>query len=183
MEVNWGDVPSWVAAIGTVGALFAALLQIRNERLERKKIEVQEQAAEVSTWISNELSSEMTNVIIQNTSTNPIYDVVLTIVIASGSGPRTGEEVAALPEQRELSVPSLRRASSIIPPGRYVTEIPADWGGMNRKPGAEIAFTDKSGNHWVRRQNGKLEQLKFDALSTMSYPSPFGDLTLKTLAP
>jgi len=30
--VNFGDVPKWVAAIGTVGALIAALMQINTER-------------------------------------------------------------------------------------------------------------------------------------------------------
>lgn len=112
----------------------------------------------------------------------PIYDVVVTLVIASGAGPRTGEEVAELSGQQDQRTPSMRRANSIVPPGKYVTELPSTWGGMNRKPGSEIAFTDFQGKHWIRRYNGQLERLKKDALQTMHYPLPFGDFSLHPLS-
>lgn len=107
--------------------------------------------------------------------------MVVTLVIASGAGPGTGEKVAELPGQKDHSTPSMRRASSIVPPGKFVMELPSSWGGMNRKPGSEIAFTDFQGKHWVRRYNGQLEQLKKDALKTMHYPLPFGDFPLRSL--
>lgn len=181
MHLDSVDAPAWVAALGTVGTLVAALWQIRNERRARKKLEEQKQAAAISTWIGAGTSPQSTGVVIQNTSGAPIYDVVVTLVIASGAGPRTGEEVAKLPGQKDHSAPSMRRASSIVPPGKFVTDLPSSWGGMNRKPGSEIAFTDFQGKHWARRYNGQLKKLKKDALKTMHYPSPFGDFPLRSL--
>ena len=181
LYIDWGDMPAWVAAVGTVGTLVAALLQIRSERLARKKLEEQKQATGISTWIGGEASPQSTGVVIQNMSNAPIYDVVITLVIAAGAGPQTGEEVAKLSDQQGPSVPSMRRATSIVPPGKYMTELPSSWGGMNRKPGIEIAFTDFQGNHWVRRYNGQLGRLEKDALQTMHYPLPFGDFSLSSL--
>jgi hypothetical protein len=40
--VNWGDVPTWVAAIGTVGAFVAAFIQIGTERRRRLAREQQD---------------------------------------------------------------------------------------------------------------------------------------------
>lgn len=96
MHIDWGDAPTWVAAIGTIGTLVAALFQIGSERLSRKKLEQQKQATEISTWIGDTASPQSTRVVIQNMSGAPIYDVVLTLVIASGTGPQTGEEMAKL---------------------------------------------------------------------------------------
>jgi hypothetical protein len=42
VRLNFGDIPTWVAAVGTVGALFAALLQIRTERERRHDSERRE---------------------------------------------------------------------------------------------------------------------------------------------
>ena len=61
MAVRWGDVPTWLAAIGTVGALFAALWQIRTERKRRLAAEKQlrqerhvEQACRVAAYMGEE---------------------------------------------------------------------------------------------------------------------------------
>jgi len=45
MAVNLGDLPTWFADIGTVGALGAALWQIRTERNLRHKRDQKEQAS------------------------------------------------------------------------------------------------------------------------------------------
>lgn len=42
--VNFGDVPTWVAAIGTVGALIAAFIQISTERKYRHAQEDKDRA-------------------------------------------------------------------------------------------------------------------------------------------
>lgn len=179
VHLDFGDVPTWLAAVGTLGTLAAALWQIRIERRSREKLEEQKQAIQIATWINRGTSSQLTEVTIRNASGSPIYDVVVTVVIASGAGPRTGEEVAELPGQKVSGAPSMRRASSMVPPGKFMMELPAAWGGMNRKPGIEIAFTDFQGKHWVRRYNGQLESLRNNALQTMLYPLPFGDFLLR----
>ena len=43
MRLNLGDVPTWVAAIGTVVAIFVALFQINTERKRRHEAEEREQ--------------------------------------------------------------------------------------------------------------------------------------------
>jgi len=41
VQLNFGDVPTWIASIGTVGALGAALIQINTERTRRYQQEAQ----------------------------------------------------------------------------------------------------------------------------------------------
>lgn len=175
MPFDWGDVPAWVAAIGTVGTLIAALGQIRMDKMVRRLRETRQHAEQVSVWIGTKRHPD-TEITIQNLSSAPIYNVVVTLVIQFGAGPKTGEEVANLGSK---SSSDMRCAFLVIPPGAYVTELPTTWAGMNRRPGAEIAFTDSRGGHWVRRFNGKLEALAEDAISTMKISLPFGEGTLR----
>jgi hypothetical protein len=60
-SIAWGDAPTWVACIGTVGALAAALFQIHREQMARRKLEEaargqsrREQAESISAWIDQE---------------------------------------------------------------------------------------------------------------------------------
>lgn len=64
---------------------------------------------------------------------------------------------------------------SIVPPGRWLVHLNASgWAGMSRMPGAEIAFTDHRGNHWVRRALGSLEELDSDSVSYFKIDRPVG---------
>lgn len=48
LDLSWGDVPTWLAAVGTVGALIAAFIQISTERRLRHDRELKEQARLIS---------------------------------------------------------------------------------------------------------------------------------------
>jgi hypothetical protein len=50
---------------------------------------------------------------------------------------------------------------SIVPPGKHVVWVEGiGWSGhLSGRSGAEIAFTDRAGIHWVRRASGQLEEL------------------------
>ena len=43
MTLNYGDVPAWIASVGTVAAISVALFQIRTERKLRQKAEREDQ--------------------------------------------------------------------------------------------------------------------------------------------
>lgn len=176
MIVNWGDVPAWIAAVGTVGTLIAVLAQIELERRAKQRLEVQHQAERIATWVGPK-QYPYTEIMIQNQSNTPIYNVVVTLVMQTGAGPRTGEEVTKL--YSDSSCNDQRKIFLVIPPGLYSTEILTKWGGMGRRPGAEIAFTDARGGHWVRRLDGQLESLNDDALTTMEITIPFVEGPLK----
>ena len=43
---------------------------------------------------------------------------------------------------------------------------------MHRRPGAEIAFTDAVGRHWVRRADGNIAELHDDPVTHFRIPLP-----------
>jgi hypothetical protein len=72
-------------------------------------------------------------------------------VFIQGAGPRRGEDGVNS---------SYRRTLSILPPGRWRVEVPGGWAGMSRRPGVEVAFTDRAGIHWIRRATGALDEIQ-----------------------
>ena len=161
-HIGWGDVPAWAGAIGTVGALFAALRQIHHERTARQRSEAQTtaaaerwQAERVSSWFS-EGQGGVYAMVLSNASHEPVYSVVVTLVLVAGAGPIRGEDVAPATD-----ISGGRAHVAVVPPGRWrVALTDAYWGGMFRYPGVEVAFTDSAGRHWVRRALGALERLE-----------------------
>jgi hypothetical protein len=178
MAVNWGDVPTWVAGIGTVGTLAAALWQIRNERQRRltsdKQLRVErhlEQARLVAAYMGEEEKPEeearspaadegRTAFYLANNSPEPVYSVVVGMVFAQGAGPRTLEEMIDL-NQKQYSRPGPVTTVSILPGGLYRVWIAGT--GWHRilggRAGVDLAFTDRTGAHWIRRATGQLDEL------------------------
>jgi hypothetical protein len=177
MSIQIGDVATWVASIGTIGALGAALWQIRNERKRRIAQEIQDrserhqsQARLVAAWIGEiEYATEdssyddgRTAIELLNGSAEPIYSLVTGLVYIQGAAP---ESMEAWFELRKRSEPDNQVSSpilllSILPPGRWRIWLPASaWGVLGGRIGAEVAFTDRAGAHWVRRGTGELEEL------------------------
>lgn len=59
--------------------------------------------------------------------------------------------------------------ASVLPSGTHRIWIRGFWldaagGGLSARSGAEVAFTDRAGNHWIRRANGQLEELPEDPI-------------------
>jgi hypothetical protein len=177
MSIQFGDIPTWVAAIGTVGALGAAMWQISNERRRRIAQETQDrterhqsQARLVAAWIGeiesatedSDYDNGRTAVELLNGSAEPIYSLVAGLVYIQGAAPKSIEAWFNLKKRSEpdtqVSPPIL--LLSILPPGRWRIWIPASgWGITGGRIGAEVAFTDRAGAHWVRRATGELEEL------------------------
>ena len=96
MNIHFGDLPAWFAAIGTIGALFTALYQINNERLRRIAQESHDrierhhaQARLVAAWGDKQNAENFIHMI--NSSTEPIYALVVSLVYIDERGPNTSE--------------------------------------------------------------------------------------------
>jgi hypothetical protein len=186
VPVELGDLPEWLAAIGTVGALGGALWQIRVERNRRiaqdardREERRREQARKIACWPGESEDpgpidpwwGTSTPIDLVNGSDEPVYNVVVSIVLVQGAGaPRTTEE---LKERAEIQHDAPRSTAAILVPGAWRVWVPGTgWdGGMGLRLGAEIAFTDRAGVSWIRRGTGALEELP---KPTLEYFVDFG---------
>ena len=83
----------------------------------------------------------------------PVYRSVVHLVFVQG-GPQTGLEID------EHQAGRFRVALLVIPPGRYYVELPPAFHHMFRRHGVELAFTDRSGIHWLRSSDGELREIE-----------------------
>jgi hypothetical protein len=177
VSIHLGDLPTWLAAIGTIGALAAALYQISNERKRRLTQEMhdrterhQAQARLIAAWIgeiehhSGDSGTDRGRTAIQllNGSKEPIYAVLASLIYIQGAAPKSTEAWFEMrkqaPPDQQVSPPVA--ILSILPPGRWKIWIDgSSWGILSGRIGAEIAFTDRAGAHWIRRAKGNLEEL------------------------
>jgi hypothetical protein len=186
-QIQLGDLPTWLAGVGTVGALGAALWQIgaeRNRRHEHEEQEREERHLAQARLIAAVLGPEerpaegqpdilgLTGVNLINGSPEPVYRLVVAIVDIQGAG--TARTIEGWLEYRDREreryrpglAPTPITTISILPSGRYRAWINGIWGrGMGVRHGAEVAFTDRAGSHWVRRATGQLEELDEDPIT------------------
>ena len=174
-EIHLGDLPTWLAALGTVGALGAALWQISTERKRRHEREEQQreerhlaQARLIAAVIGPEEQSggrtvsARTGIDLINGSPEPVYRLVVAIVNIQGAGMSTIEQWIESWDRDEKvpGVPPIMTVS-ILPSGTY--RVWVDFFGWGT--GAEVAFTDRAGSHWIRHASGQLEELAEDPIS------------------
>lgn len=161
--------PSWIstalsilALIGTAGTW---LYQWKKDR----KATTFRQASAVTAWISGYSGEQdAPNVTVRNDSGAPIYEAVLTVVGMYGAGPTgNGEEQEGNYSRRSLY--------AIVPPGTSLASIDLlGIGGMHVICSLEIGFVDAEGRSWIRRGNGKLEQIKRRPFEFYRIPLPGG---------
>lgn len=185
--IKVGDLPAYLGFIAaTAAAVFAGLTWVKqkklideqlaellSERAKRTQDEERQQAVKVAAWheyradvVTEELGDASYHLIMLNTSDEPVYDVVLTIVGLQGTGPKVGEDV----DRNDWAA---RRHFGVLPPGRYVVGFGGGWSHLGFRPGAEIAFTDRNGKHWLRRANGPLRSIAADARRYYKLEGPF----------
>jgi hypothetical protein len=182
-QIQLGDLPTWLAGLGTVGTLAAALWQIGAERRRRHQREAQESderhkaqarliAAVVSTEEPPAEPGQQGRITIDliNGSPEPVYRLVVAIVAIQGAAPRTIEDwVKYQDREQERFRPGLApvpiTTASMLPNGRYQVWTQYMALGMQVRRGAEMAFTDRAGTHWVRRATGQLEELGEDPIT------------------
>jgi len=112
-EISWGDAPTWIASVGTVGALIAAFIQIGTERSRRHAREPEDraearlaQARLVSAVVGPtepappdpelDLTNDAVRLIrgrigvdLLNTSQEPVYTLFVCLVFIQGAAPMT----------------------------------------------------------------------------------------------
>lgn len=131
-DVEWGDVATWVASVGTVLAVVVALVQVARERKSRLTHEAQDRtdrhlahARLISAWTgpaelvpapqrvaygdadSDAAFNYRTPIYVHNSSAEPIYEVVAGIVFIQGAAPRTLEAILELRQQRRQQTADL----------------------------------------------------------------------------
>lgn len=155
---DFGNVPGWISGIGTTLAVSLALYQTATARVTRTREERRSQAALVSGWPEGERVTKdayIIHTVLLNNSEEPVYQVVVSLVLVQGAGPKTGEDLDSSHDRPVLS---------ILPPGKWITEVHGKGFGMQKRPGIELAFTDRAGHHWLRRADGTLLEITKNAV-------------------
>ena len=96
--------------------------------------------------------------VLRNMSDAPVYNVIITCVGISGAGPN------AKGEDNGHDYPC-RACVGILPPGTWHAWLPTNGPGMHVRTAPEAAFIDANGRSWVRRGNGKLEEIEAEPVS------------------
>jgi hypothetical protein len=152
---DWGSVPDWLAALGTVAA-FAVALQLLAKELEvRREAEEDrrsEQARLVSAWPQDpfwEQGQTWLPVAIRNGSSEPVYQVRAVMVPPESP-------YASDPEVATADVNKVRVRREIVAPGQLTI---AHFGieALNVVPGPiSVSFIDAAGRRWKRYPDGRL---------------------------
>ncbi|HSW66341.1 MAG TPA: hypothetical protein VLI54_04370 [Bacillota bacterium] len=133
-RIHWGDASGWVAGIGTVATLaFAAWRYFVNVH--------RQQANSVTSWVVSNNGRTAWHAI-KNSSDNPVYEVIVSLVSFTGGNENASLEYKAL--------------VSVVPPGTYYVRTHGNTG-MHFHPGSEIAFKDVRGKSWLRKGDGSLK--------------------------
>jgi arabinogalactan oligomer / maltooligosaccharide transport system substrate-binding protein len=161
MAVEWGDVPGWVSALGSVFALgFAAVAVVVTRRsyqieFKREKVDAEarivqqsfarrSQGVLVSAWWGRSQDGRW-GAFVRNTSQLPIYQVYLTVLDPDDQSDITKIHYLVVPPSddavfRQLHGEPLPERS----PARRV----------------KLSFTDSAGVRWHRNQYGGLTELQ-----------------------
>jgi hypothetical protein len=166
-EYWWVPGLAFIAAAGWLTSVFIAVRRDRKEQHIVTEPQCRAQAERVSAWPGP--SADPQPVALLNHSDEPVYEAVATFVFIDGSGPTRGEEVTPELAARRVEV-------GVIPPGRWRVCVDGEWNGMYARLGLEVAFTDRAGAHWVRRADGRLEQIPRGAFDYFALSRPL-DLT------
>jgi hypothetical protein len=143
------EVWTAVEAIGVALAFVLGALQLGVELRKRRQGRRRMQAEALSAWIAAE--DQLAVIALQNSSSDPVYGVVVNLATFQGAGPVEGQLV--LGNSAFLSV---------VPPGRSFTVFPNDYGAMGFRATVEIVFTDRQGVTWLRTGRGRLVELNQD---------------------
>jgi hypothetical protein len=146
-SIEWGDVPTWFAAIGTVATFIIYYFLLRGE-IAKREVEEKERdnftVRRVSAWIDGETLN------IQNKGHDPVYYLVvyfgpMGVKFRPDSGKHVEMVVGTLgpDQQQEVNISEYILKTGIFP------DIPK----------VELEFTDCKGRHWIRESNGLLREV------------------------
>jgi hypothetical protein len=171
----WGDVPTWFTAVGTCGAVIVSLWIARRDAVHREKREQRQQAELITAWLGEEAPADNHQlrqaIVIQNSSHQSVYMLIASLVSLQGAFRDT-----AVPSPRPKKRGRIDWQAHVgqVPPGQHETSIRSGGRGMNLKLGVELAFRDAAGTCWLRRGDGRLEQVKYDPATLYNLDLPIG---------
>jgi hypothetical protein len=156
----WGDIPTWVTAIGTVGAVIVALYFSGRDSRARARERRMHQAENVTAWLGppdfhdGDLSQRPSvNVSILNDSSQLAYRVIATVTPVRGTVPADWRAKGNyFPEDFRVFIGELA-------PGTTIRTLPYAGGGHHIRWAIELAFRDAAGRTWVRGTDGRLKQI------------------------
>jgi len=165
-----------LAGIATSVGVIISLYQIHRDKRLRLKEEKRSQSTRLSFWYEEkrDRADQPTGgryiwkaVVLRNMSDAPVYNMIVTCVGMSGAGPNAkGKDNGAY-------YPCRARVG-ILPPGTWYAWLPTNGPGMHVRTAPEAAFTDANGRSWVRRGNGKLEEIETEPVSFYGLGLPVG---------
>jgi len=141
---DWGTVPDWLAAVGTLAAFAVALRLLGKELAARREQEEDRRRAQarlVNAWLgvkTRESDGEEYSAVVKNDSDEPIYQVFTT------AGPAVG---------RFASDPEAGRGQAEVVDHDWIMLLPGD-AREGPLPGPllsiSLSFTDSQGRRWKR---------------------------------
>lgn len=164
--MHWDNILKVVGVITQVAAILISLgtyIHVNNKENQEVRYS---QANQISVWLLEVTSKDVDNVVVNNSSNNPIYDVVLSPGSLNKGVPyQKGNDVT-------ISLPP-------IPPGRWSTKLLlASVTGMSSEPWVAIAFKDIRGQSWLRDVEGTLTPLRQSSREFMQVFLPASYVTI-----
>jgi hypothetical protein len=156
---DWGTVPDWLAAVGTLAAFAVALRLLAKELAVRREAEEdrrRDQARLISAWLADPEDIDRNvwlMIIATNGSDEPIYG--FHAVLVPSESPFTDDPEAGL---GQVGTAQFRRET--LPPKettRGMFQVVKDGIVTGVMPGpVSISFTDAAGRRWKRYPDGRL---------------------------
>ncbi|MBN7327387.1 hypothetical protein I3U72_13535 [Mycobacteroides abscessus subsp. abscessus] len=180
-DVDWGNFPEYIAAIGTTGALLISIAVWRHEVEKRHKEDQRRdeadhraQAERISAWFETPGKLDPQGIIrigLSNASPGVVYEVQLHVQCKS----------TALTSSVAAALPKFNKARGYLPmlgPGEWVVHLPlANIETMEPKT-IDIWFRDQQGTRWHRTASS----LTPDASPPFKIPGPLEVVMGRALA-
>jgi hypothetical protein len=152
---QWGDVPSWIEAIGTSTAFMVAAAALRHELRDRRE----RQAQSVSAWTSDVDLDGGCGLALRNASQLPVHSVGIVVVF----------EIRALRADLSTGPPQFIRVAfgrNVLPPAEapiservqsdFWAEATADLNSLTTITWVLMQFRDAGGRGWAKDHRGRL---------------------------
>jgi hypothetical protein len=165
--MSCADLPTWLTAIGTVGAVIVALYVAGRDERRRVSRERRHRAEQISTWLGPEgevSTGHVQNVIIQNSGTQPVYRTIASLVSVQGAF----RETAVGDKRRQFC----QNLIGTLPPGRHETKIEFPGHAPALRFGVELAFRDAAGHSWIRSGDGSLKEVEHEPAALYGIVGP-----------
>lgn len=187
-EFGWGDVPGWLTAVATMGALIAAYVAAKQAKAivqlelkrdeERKVLDDASQASQVAVWATESVAEPVDRTswigrltvmsvsgFVVNNSPQPVYDVEVAWFV--GEEQVFSSALAVLPpkglEERKLPTEIIARFDDATQDRGDVVLRSLEEARLLSRMAAdllrlEVSFRDSSNQRWIRDRAGRLVQ-------------------------